>query len=119
MNLRGRQHGFSERLDLQPGNQQLKNYTASLVFNGLEMDSIGMIKSLVPLQSWQKLPKILNITRHLQHMLIKLCGLRKLPKVSSLKQVLYHHQSDTFAISIIFKVLSTSKNGLQIVMQQM
>ena len=68
MNLRGRQHGFFERLDLQRGNQLLKNYTASLVFNGLEMDSIGMIKSLVPLQLWPRLQKILNITRHLRPM---------------------------------------------------
>ena len=83
MNLRGRQHGFLERPDLQPGKQLPKNYTANLVFNGQEMDSIGMIRSLVPLQSWQKPQKILNITRHSQHMWIKLCGLRKLPKVSS------------------------------------
>ena len=83
MNLRGRQHGFLERPDLQPGKQLLKNYMVSLVFNGQEMDSIGMIRSLVPLQLWQKPQKILNITRHSQHMWIKLCGLRKLQKVSS------------------------------------
>ena len=68
MNLRGRQHGFTVRLDHRPGNQLRNNYMGNLEFNGLEMDSIGMTKNPEQLHLWRKLPKTQNIMQHLPHM---------------------------------------------------